>query len=208
MLLHEDRAFGRPFSGRRQLRRCRGIELSRRHPLESIEHEICRPHLGHPAIRGFGAGEAAVLGQLVDRLATTAYRKIFALVAAHRHAGVDVRPHPGEDGAVAEIHQRVAADVAQDKIVIGRVFKAQELRREGRDVAGTIHAGDRKRLDQLIAERRLLGSDDLLQRLFDLAQECDLARRGRRKSPEFAQKPIIGSLDARLAKRLRDVVAL
>ena len=187
--------------------KCIAGVVTGRDPVERIENEIGRPHFGHAAICGFGAGKAAIFSELVDRLAAAANRKVFALVAAHCHASVDIGQHPSQDRAVRQIDKAVAVDVAEHEIVIGGVFEAEKLRRESGDVAGPIHAGDRKRFDQLVAKRRLLGPDDLVQRGLDFSHEGDLTGCGSRQTPEFAKKPIVSGLDVAICERLRYVIA-
>src|SRR5215472_10212785 len=70
------------------------------HTFECIEHEIGPTHLGQTAIGRLATDKAAIFGQLVDRLATTADGEIFAALPAHRDTGLDVGEHPGEIGPV------------------------------------------------------------------------------------------------------------
>src|SRR6516225_6149689 len=96
----------------------RRIEATRRNPLKCIEHEVGRSHLCQPAVGSLCAGKATVLGELVDRLAPAAYRKILAPFAAHRHTSVYIGQHPSQGRAIKQIDQLITIDVAQNKIVI------------------------------------------------------------------------------------------
>src|SRR5437667_3528576 len=70
-----------------------------------------------------------------------------------------------------------------------------------------IHAGDREGLDQVVLEHGLLRPKHLPQRMLDLADEYDLARRGSGEPPELAEEAVIRSLGIGAAKGLGDVVA-
>src|SRR5436853_186243 len=63
------------------------------YPVEQIEHQIGRAHLGHSAKGCFGADEAAVLRQLVGRLTAAANAEIFAALAAQLDPRRDVVAH-------------------------------------------------------------------------------------------------------------------
>src|SRR6202011_4131552 len=84
----------------------------------------------------------------------------------------------------------------------------EQLGGKRRDVSGPVHAGDRKRLNQLIAKRCILWPDDLLQCVLDLTDESDLARSSGRQPPELTQKAVVRGFDTAIGEGLGDVVAL
>src|SRR5438046_3540867 len=178
------------------------------HKLDQIENEIGGAHLAHPAIGWFGTDKAAILRQFVDRLAAAADRKIIAALAAQFDAGVDVLAHALQDCSRRHVGQLVAIDVAKDKVAVLSALQSKQFRRKGRDVPRPIHAGDRERLDQLIEKHRLLRAQYHTSCVIDLADKAELARRGRRQAPEFAQKAVIGVFDAGLAARSRETAPL
>src|SRR4029077_17433108 len=95
-----------------------------------------------------------------------------------------------------------------DEIVVAGVLQPQEFRRKRRDITGPIHAGDRKRFDQLVEEHSVFWSKPQTGRIVDLADKGEFAGRGRRQTPEFVQEIVVGVLDAGLTERARDVIAL
>src|SRR5271166_5406540 len=184
------------------------VQSGRRHPLERIEHEIGRLHLGQTAIGRLSADKAPVFGELVDRFAPAAHAEIGAALPAHLDTRLDVRKHLPEIGSPRQLDEGVAIDVPQKKIFVSRVLQPKQLGRKRRDVAGPIHAGDRKGLNQLVVERSVRGADNLLYCVLDFTNEGDLAGSGGGQSPEFAQKPIIGGLDPDFAERIGDMIPL
>src|SRR6516165_10054591 len=97
------------------------------------------------AIDRFGGGEAAALEQLVARRAAAADREI----AASRPTGL----HTGEDVPVDRLESRIrqhvldgpVMDIAEDELAILLGVYAQELGREGREIAAIIHGEDTQR---------------------------------------------------------------
>src|SRR5205814_9998433 len=144
----------------------------------------------------------------VNRLAAATNAEVLATLPAHLDPGIDVLTQFDQRGPVRHVGQPVAIDVAEDEIAVDGVFQPEQLRRKGRDVAGPIHAGDRKGIEQLIEKYALDRAQHQTGRVVDLADELEFARQRRGQSPELAQETVIGALDAGLAEGARHVAAL
>src|SRR5262249_38804298 len=124
--------------------------------IDQVEDEIGRAHLGHAAVGRFGADETAIFRQFVDRLTTAANAEILAALSAEFDTRADIGPHLVEYRAVEKVDQAIPVDIAEDEVAVIGIAQSEQFRREGRNIARPVHAGDRKRLDQLIEEHRFL----------------------------------------------------
>ena len=178
------------------------VRRIQRHPIQSVQNEICSSHLGQAAIGRLCTGKGSVFGELVHGLAAPAYTEILAALTAHRDARFDIIAHLEKAGLPRQIDERIAIDVPQHEVTVFRVIEAEQFRRKGRDVASPIHADNREGLDQLVVERRALRSDHLPYRVLNFADESNLAGSTSRQPPEFVQKPVVCRLYTSILKGL------
>ena len=97
--------------------------------------------------------EGSVFSKLVGGFAAATNTEILAAFPAHFDACLDVPRHPRQIRPLRQLGEKSRLIIPSRKSPVLRVLQSQQLRRERRNVARPIHAGDSKGFDQLIMER-------------------------------------------------------